>query len=195
MGYERLAARVEPLEKPEKGYLVKAPAVGVLEDGPEAGVHLSPLIGFVTLRILNKAFRVQLPHGVQGWVAERLVAGNGPVQYDQPLFRLTLGTGPAASAAEAAEKAEAGEAGLIAVTAPSEGVFYSRPKPEAPPYVDVGSTVSTGSVVGLVEVMKCFSQITYGGPGLPEKGTVAKVLVQQGAELKFGQKLFLVKPG
>ncbi len=194
MGYERLAARVENIETPEKGYLIRAPAVGVLEGAPDTGVHLSPLLGFMTLRILNQAYLVQLPHGVQGWVSERLVPEHGPVQFNQPLLRLTHGTAAATAAAEGIEKSEAAQGDLIAVTAPSEGVFYRKPKPEAPPYVDVGSAVTTGTVVGLVEVMKCFSQIAYGGPGLPERGTIAKVLVEQGAEVRFGQKLFLVKP-
>jgi biotin carboxyl carrier protein len=42
--------------------------------------------------------------------------------------------------------------------------------------------------------MKCFSQITYGGADLPERGTVARVLVEDGAEVAFGQALFVIKP-
>jgi biotin carboxyl carrier protein len=60
--------------------------------------------------------------------------------------------------------------------------------------VDEGSEVGTGSVLGLVEIMKCFHQITYGGAGLPERGSVARILVENAAEVELGQELFLVRP-
>ena len=46
----------------------------------------------------------------------------------------------------------------------------------------------------MVEVMKCFNQITYGGPGLPESGQVTGILVEDAAEVRFGQPLFRIKP-
>jgi biotin carboxyl carrier protein len=49
-------------------------------------------------------------------------------------------------------------------------------------------------VLGLVEIMKCFNQITYGGPGLPERGRVAEILAEDAAEVQFGQVLFRIKP-
>jgi biotin carboxyl carrier protein len=74
------------------------------------------------------------------------------------------------------------------------GVFYNRPSPEAAPFVQAGSAVSAGNVLGLVEVMKSFNQIIYGGPGLPERGEVAQVLVSDNAEVVFGQVLFRIRP-
>ena len=61
-------------------------------------------------------------------------------------------------------------------------------------FVDVGARVVAGTVLGLVEVMKCFNQITYGGPGLPEDGIVSRVLVEDAAEVHFGQPLFHIRP-
>ena len=78
--------------------------------------------------------------------------------------------------------------------APSEGIFYRRPAPEAPVYVDLGAQVSTGAVLGLVEVMKCFNQIAYGGPGLPDKGEIVRILADDSAEVEFGQALFWIRP-
>ncbi len=91
-------------------------------------------------------------------------------------------------------EAAGGESGLISITAPTEGIFYSKPSPDSPPFVEEGSDVSSGSVLGLVEVMKCFNQITYGGIGLPERGSVVKILVEDTSEVTFGQTLFLIKP-
>ena len=42
--------------------------------------------------------------------------------------------------------------------------------------------------------MKCFNQIAYGGPGLPERGTVAKVLVEDAEEVEHDQVMFLIRP-
>ena len=49
-------------------------------------------------------------------------------------------------------------------------------------------------MLGLVEVMKCFNQIAYGGPGLPERGTVAKILVDDSDEVVHDQVMFLISP-
>ena len=73
-------------------------------------------------------------------------------------------------------------------------VFYRRPSPDSPPYVEVGSQVSMGGMLGLVEIMKCFHHITYGGPGLPEGGEIVKILAEDASEVRFGQALFHVKP-
>ena len=39
------------------------------------------------------------------------------------------------------------------------GIFYRRPAPEEPNYKEVGDQVAVGDVIGLVEVMKTFTQI------------------------------------
>ena len=39
------------------------------------------------------------------------------------------------------------------------GIFYRRPDPDSAPFVEVGDTVETGTVVGLVEVMKQFHEV------------------------------------
>ena len=79
--------------------------------------------------------------------------------------------------------------------APSHGTFYRRPAPGSPAYVEPGATVETDAVVGLVEVMKCFNPIAYGGPGLPASGIVTRVLVEDSTEVHFGQPLFWIRPG
>jgi biotin carboxyl carrier protein len=55
-----------------------------------------------------------------------------------------------AGAAGGARTLEAGD--LLAIEAPSKGIFFRRPSPVSPPYVDVGSEISTGGVLGLVEI-------------------------------------------
>jgi len=192
----RLVAKVD--RGPDQSFLVRSPAVGVADGVPARGVILNPSEGFLTLTILGRRYLVQLPRNVHGMVTEQLIDDNlTPLGYGQPLFRLgpvrELGTrGPNDVKGSPAEQAPSD---MVAVTAPSDGVFHRKPAPDSPCYVQEGSEVSTGSVLGLVEVMKSFTQIAYGGPGVPERGIVAEIPVEDAAEVAFGQTLFLVRPG
>ena len=51
------------------------------------------------------------------------------------------------------------------VRSPLPGVFYRRPSPDKPPFVEEGDTVSADSTIGLVEVMKQFAEVKAGADG------------------------------
>ncbi|HEV7468627.1 MAG TPA: acetyl-CoA carboxylase [Pseudonocardia sp.] len=70
------------------------------------------------------------------------------------------------------------------VHAPFPGVFYRRPDPASPPFVNESDTVASGSVVGLIEVMKMFQEIRS-----EADGTVAEFLVENEAAVDAGQPL------
>lgn len=187
-------------ENPEM-LVVTSPVVGIADGGPKKGLFLNPFDKILTVKILNQRYLLRLPRDVHGRVAVAFIPDRyTPIAYNQPIVRLD----PKALETAVLESDDVGEqgpdsagpsaAGMIEVTAPSEGVFYQRPSPDSPAYVEVGSHVETGSVLGLVEVMKCFNQITYGGPGLPESGEVARILVADASEVQFGQVLFWIKP-
>ncbi|ERX16983.1 hypothetical protein Q012_04063 [Pseudomonas aeruginosa S35004] len=55
------------------------------------------------------------------------------------------------------------------VQSPLPGTFYRKASPDAPPYAEVGQAVEAGSVIGLIEVMKQFSEVQAGRhtPGVP----------------------------
>jgi len=190
----RLIAKVDPAGEPGH-FVVRSPAVGVADGLPAVGVYINPNQAFLWLHILNRRFPVRLPRNVGGVVSEQLVPDSStPVGYGQPLLRISERAVMGRQQTSEERDASTADADVIAVPAPSDGVFYRRPSPDSPPYVDEGSAVAKGSVLGLVEVMKSFGQIIYGGPDLPERGTVTRVLVEDGAEVAFGQTLFLVKP-
>jgi acetyl-CoA carboxylase biotin carboxyl carrier protein len=192
----RLVAKVD--SEAEDSFLVRAPAVGMADGVPAEGVYLNPSEGFLTLTILNRRYVVQLPRNVQGMVTERFIEDTWTaVDYGQPLLRLSLARDLAVgrAAADHGGGQAQGTEDLIAVPAPSDGVFYRKASPDAPPYVREGSEVTTGTVLGLVEVMKSFNQIAYGGAGLPERGRVERILAEDAAEVAYGQTLFLVRPG
>jgi len=45
------------------------------------------------------------------------------------------------------------------IRSPIPGVFYRRPDPDSPSFVEEGDSVEPGTVVGLVEVMKQFHEL------------------------------------
>ena len=81
------------------------------------------------------------------------------------------------------------DAGLVAIESPMVGTFYASLGPDKPPFVAVGAQLGPDSVVCLVEAMKIFNEIKA-----ERSGTVAKVLVQSGQAVEFGQPLFMIKP-
>jgi biotin carboxyl carrier protein len=52
-----------------------------------------------------------------------------------------------------------------AIRAQIPGIFYRRPDPGSPPFVEEGDAVEAGTVVGLVEVMKQFHEVQAEGAG------------------------------
>ena len=98
---------------------------------------------------------------------------------------------PAAPAApaEPAAAPPAEDEGLVPIESPMVGTFYAKASPEKPAFVNVGDTVGDGTTVCLIEAMKIFNEIKAG-----QSGSIAKILVQNGEAVEFGQPLFLVKP-
>jgi acetyl-CoA carboxylase biotin carboxyl carrier protein len=69
------------------------------------------------------------------------------------------------------------------------GTFYRSPKPDAPPFVTEGDVVKEGQVICIVEAMKLMNEIES-----KVAGRIAKVVVENGQPVEFGQALFLVEP-
>ena len=200
MAENTLIAKTREDEAEPGTLIVESPVVGYADGAPGRGLYINPLDRVLTIKILNRRYVLRLPRDVQGRVTEVfLTGGYVPVAFGTPIARIDphavakWAPGAGEGGAEGAEARET-EAGLIGVASPSDGIFYRRPSPEEPPYVDAGDVVSTGSVLGMVEVMKCFNHIAYGGTGLPDRGEVVAVLAEDASEVQFGQTLFRIKP-
>ena len=76
---------------------------------------------------------------------------------------------------------------LTAIVSPMVGTFYSSPSPEAAAFVEVGHDVEPGKTVCIVEAMKLFNEIEA-----EVRGKVAKILVENGQPVEYGQKLMLI---
>ncbi|UXY12746.1 acetyl-CoA carboxylase [Kosakonia sp. ML.JS2a] len=76
----------------------------------------------------------------------------------------------------------------IEVISPLPGVFYRQPSPEAPHFVEAGDKVAADTVIGLIEVMKQFSEIFA-----ETSGTITAITIQNGDAVEPGQVLAIIK--
>jgi acetyl-CoA carboxylase biotin carboxyl carrier protein len=77
---------------------------------------------------------------------------------------------------------------LHQITSPIVGTFYRAPAPDADPYIQVGDSVSQGSVLCIVEAMKLMNEIES-----DVSGKIVKILVENGKPVEYNQPLFLVQ--
>lgn len=75
-----------------------------------------------------------------------------------------------------------------AVPSPMVGTAYWAPEPGAKPFVEVGSKVSVGQTLMIIEAMKTMNQIPS-----PRAGTVTQILVEDGQPVEFGEPLVIIE--
>jgi acetyl-CoA carboxylase biotin carboxyl carrier protein len=73
---------------------------------------------------------------------------------------------------------------------PLPGTFYRRAAPDQPPYKSAGDLVEVGEVVGLIEVMKQFSEVAS-----EVSGRISRFLVEDEDPVESGQPLLSIEPG
>ena len=100
----------------------------------------------------------------------------------------TAPAGPAA-AGPAVVTAASAAGSTDAITAPLTGIFYRSPSPQAPPFVQVGSVVAAGDVIGLIEAMKLFNEIRS-----TKNGTVRSIIADSGQLVRAHQPLIELDP-
>jgi acetyl-CoA carboxylase biotin carboxyl carrier protein len=75
-----------------------------------------------------------------------------------------------------------------AVASPMVGTAYRSPAPGTPPFIDIGSKVSAGDTLLIIEAMKTMNQIPA-----PRAGTVTQILVEDGQPVEFGEPLVIIE--
>ena len=109
-----------------------------------------------------------------------------PVASAQPVLQ------PAAVGAEEAAKQKSEVEPIVSnlheIRSPIVGTFYRAPAPDADSYVQIGSAVSPGSVLCIVEAMKLMNEIES-----DVTGKVVKILVESGKPVEYNQPLFLIE--
>jgi acetyl-CoA carboxylase biotin carboxyl carrier protein len=85
--------------------------------------------------------------------------------------------------------AAASRSDLQAITALCVGIFYRSPAPGEPAFVEVGSRVTPGQTVCILEAMKTMNELEA-----EVGGEVVEILVENGTPVEFGQVLMRIKP-
>lgn len=70
------------------------------------------------------------------------------------------------------------------ILSPLPGTFYSRPAPDQPAFKSVGDAVTVGDVIGLIEVMKSFNEVTA-----DQAGTLLAFIAEDEEPVMAGQPL------
>ncbi|MGY4505443.1 acetyl-CoA carboxylase biotin carboxyl carrier protein [Bradyrhizobium sp. GM24.11] len=104
-----------------------------------------------------------------------------PVAHAAPVPVAVAAAAPATTAADMSKHPGA-------VTSPMVGTAYWAPEPGAKPFVEVGSKVSVGQTLLIIEAMKTMNQIPS-----TRAGTVTQILVEDGQPVEFGEPLVIIE--
>ena len=165
---------------------------------PEPSVNMDELRELIALlrdnglsefELEREGFRVRLRRGVDfEGLEERAIAGSpqAPVAPAPPPSSAATAGSPAASATLKSSAQE--DQDLYIIPSPIVGTFYRARSPNAEPFVTVGSRVTDDSVVCIIEAMKLMNEIQAEATGV-----VAKIYVENGQPVEYGQPLFGIK--
>lgn len=164
--------------------------------------ELRELIGLITengltnFELEREGFRVKVGRGVTGEEpaalasaapgVEKQITAGGAAQTGGAVQSVPS-INPPHPGAQAEEAASADE-GLHIITSPIVGTFYRAASPTAEGFVRIGSQVDPDSVVCIIEAMKLMNEIKA-----ETSGEVAKIYVENGQAVEYGQPLFGIK--
>lgn len=130
--------------------------------------------------------------GLKIKIAKKIRSSQVVTQAQIPVASAQSAIQPTASVAGEGAKqkteAEPIAANLHEIRSPIVGTFYRAPAPDADSYAQVGTVVSPGSVLCIVEAMKLMNEIES-----DVSGKVVKILVENGKPVEYNQPLFLIE--
>ena len=152
--------------------------------------------GLTEFEIEREGFRVHLgrnlaPQVISSPPVSGALAQTPPVPVQMPVAPAGGQGGATAQAPSPAapqETSAAEEESLHIIVSPIVGTFYRSPSPTAEPFIRLGSRVEPDMVVCIIEAMKLMNEIQA-----ETSGEVAKIYVENGQPVEFGQPLFGVK--
>jgi|SRR5581483_7185874 len=131
------------------------------------------------IEIERAGLRVRVARNIS--IAAAMPAGMAPVAHAP--VAAPAGAAPAA-AAPAADFAD--HPGVV--PSPMVGTAYWSPEPGAKPFIEVGTRVTAGQTLLIIEAMKTMNQIPS-----PRDGTVTQILVEDGQPVEFGEPLVIIE--
>jgi acetyl-CoA carboxylase biotin carboxyl carrier protein len=123
--------------------------------------------------------------GTEGVVA--LPFSSPPAPHPVTAPTAALEPAPNASASTAINASPTARSDCVAVTSPSVGVFYRRPSPDQPPFVEVGKEVQANDTVCLIEIMKMFTAVLA-----PCRGRIVEILIDDASKVEHGEPLMYI---
>jgi acetyl-CoA carboxylase biotin carboxyl carrier protein len=137
--------------------------------------------GLTLFDLTKKDFHLKLEKGAGADALRGLLAS-------LPAAAPAVAAAPAAAAAPAGGDPPAPAADGVEISSPMVGTFYRKPAPDAPNFVEIGSTVSIGQTVCIIEAMKVMNEIKA-----EKAGTICAVVAEDGSAVQFGDALFRIK--
>ncbi len=139
----------------------------------------------------DKGMKIRISKSPQQRGAMQVAA---PIPMPPLLPALTAGRATPADGVPAPVESEAAhpeppKTSLLEVKSPMVGTFYYAPEPGAKPYVSVGSRVSKGQVLCIIEAMKIMNEIES-----EFAGVVREIRVQDAQPVEYSQVLFRIDP-
>lgn len=105
-----------------------------------------------------------------------------------PVSAPVIAQTPAASSVQTSPEQKADKPKGTPIVSPMVGTFYSKPSPDAEPFVKLGDTVSVGDTVCIVEAMKMMNQIEA-----EVSGKIIEICIADGEPVEYGQPLMYVE--
>jgi acetyl-CoA carboxylase biotin carboxyl carrier protein len=171
---------------------LRAPQPGQFVPAIAAGDLVSPGGVIGELVVLGRASAVVVPRATAAGIAIRIASAPHAVGYGEAVLAIDPSLQHAAGTTGEAAVAAPTIEGLV-FRAPTSGRFYGRSAPDKPPFVVEGGELAQGATICLLEVMKTFHRVTYGGTGLPETARIRKLLVADGADVNAGDPLLALE--
>jgi len=140
--------------------------------------------GVAEVKLEMDDVKITIRTTLEGNVSETTYVQQMPAQ---PVLQQALAAQPVAPVAAAPAVVE--NAHYITIKSPIIGTFYRKPSPDKPMFVEVGSTISKGDVLCVIEAMKLFNEIES-----EVSGKIVKILVDDMSPVEYDQPLFLVDP-
>lgn len=103
-----------------------------------------------------------------------------------PVASGAASSGPGASAAAPAGPDPANHPGCV--KSPMVGTAYRAPEPGAQQFIDIGTRVTQGQTLLIIEAMKTMNHIPA-----PRAGTVKRILVEDGHPVEYGAPLMIIE--
>jgi acetyl-CoA carboxylase biotin carboxyl carrier protein len=140
--------------------------------------------GLTHFDLTKKDFHLKLKKGADLDDLRGLLAALPSAQHAPAHAPVHAIPAPAAAAAPAAAPVADG----AEINSPMVGTFYTKPAPDAPNFVEVGSTVSVGQTLCIIEAMKVMNEIKA-----ERSGTITACVAEDCTPVQYGDVLFRIK--